>query len=511
MQENDQQQRLALVEGFINMSDMDALREDQDARIFARASRGDLPDRAKDYVDMEDGYLPPEGSADGEGKVNIAELKENTNIFKSAFHVFKANVGTGVFLLPKFYIKAGYVVSVLLALMIGSVVVDCTHLLLKAKLAINRRDVTTYSQICKFVMGKALAWFLFIALCLTQFGFCLMYSQLFSATMEQLVDLKHGQYLWVSLMFLFNYPMTCFSDNLSLLSIASITATVGVFYCVICCIIESFRTIAAQGGKPHPSCDVAGNDIPVGWFDNVANNMMVLEGIAIILPVHAACTQKRLVPRMITIVLTAVIACYLLFGLTGYLAFGNTIQTSLVNTMAMDAWGTSIRVLFMVNLIFTYPVQFMSAQQLIDQLVKCKPRSWVGLGMRLFLNLVIWGLAMGVPSSAVGVVVSLIGALPSTWIVIIIPCILSLHVGYACTHIDEDRNSWHYWKVMMVGEGGRWSWLRIRCWIYLFLAVLIMVIGTYSIFVDIFKSSDDGGSSPGQNTSSLYASGISDF
>lgn len=464
----DEHHRSTLIEDFMSGAEVEG---DGDA------SHGDpsVPQndqKAQEYLEIDD--------EDDTTVVRLAagELKENTNIYKSAFHVFKANVGTGVYLLPTFYPDAGYAVSVILTVLMGAAVIDCTRMLVDVKVTINRSDVTTYSQVCRYVCGAGLGWFLFVAMALAQFGFCLMYSQLFGDTMDDLVNFRGSKYLWVSVMLFLCFPMTCFSDNLSLLAIGSIIATVSVFYSLISCFATSLVQLNQDG--VHPGCNVAGNRIPVGWFNNLANNMMVLEGIAIILPVHAACTKKRLVLKMATLVIIGVIAWYILFGLTGYLAYGNSMTTSLVAKVAHSPWGTSVRVCFMLNLIFTYPVQFMPAMQLIDQTVRCKPHSWIGIGLRLLINLVIWALAMGMPTSAVNTVVAFIGALPSVCMVMIIPSVLAMHVKYAVAYPDADRNTLQYWKKIFVATPCV-TFKRIRCYVYLLVGVLIMVIGTYSI------------------------------
>lgn len=139
-----------------------------------------------------------------------------------------------------------------------------------------------------------------------------------------------------------------------------------------------------------------------------------------------------------------------------------------------------MRVFFALNLVFTYPVQFMSAMQLIDQTVKCRPRSWLGLGLRLLVNLIIWALAMAMPTSAVNTVVAFVGALPSVCMVMIIPSILAMQVNYAVDHPDENRNKLQYWKKIFVSTPC-FTFKRLRCYVYLVSALLIMVIGTYSI------------------------------
>ncbi|KEG08381.1 amino acid transporter [Trypanosoma grayi] len=441
-------------------------------------------------TDMQlSGETPPE-SAMGEeedddiGSVKTAgAIRENTNIWKSAFHIFKANVGTGVFLLPTFYKDAGYVMGAILGAAIGACVVDASRLLLHTKLRINRPRVDTYSRICGYVLGRPMQWALFLALILTQFGFCLMYVQLTAGTMNEMVSFTGSEFIWMLAVFVIVYPLTCFSDNLSLLALASILAAVAVTFALVATLARSGVVIHTNHGI-SPFTNLVGTNLPIGWFNNLANNMMVLEGIAIVLPVHSACNQKQHFLLMLCLVLAIVVAFYLLYGLVGYLAYGSTITTSLVSSMPEDTLSIVIRVTFIINLVCTYPVQFQSAIQLIDQLASTRSRSWKGLLIRLVINAIITGLAMGIGSSTVDIVVSFIGALPATVMVLILPALLNLQLEYAVENPDEDRGTLAYWKKIFT-QRPVCSWLRFRCYLYIVLGVLIMGIGTYSIAITL--------------------------
>ncbi|ORC89923.1 amino acid transporter [Trypanosoma theileri] len=452
-----------------------------------------IDDEEKRNISLADGHSEGDvtelshqsaGSDGASSKNKAGYIRENTNVYKSAFHIFKANVGTGVFLLPTFYKDSGYVMGAILGIFIGTCVIDASFMLLNAKLTINQHRVDTYSKVCGFVFGRPLQWLLFVALILTQFGFCLMYIQFVAGMMDHLVTPFNGSsYVWMTMTFAIVFPITCFSDNLSLLAIASITATLAVTFALISTLVRSIIEIHSMGGI-NSATNVAGTNMPIGWFNNLANNMMVLEGIAIVLPVYAGCNQKSKFKPMLGIVLACVVGFYLLYGIVGYLAYGDHLTNSLIDGMPDDGLSIAIRITFIINLICTHPVQFQSAIQLIDQLIGCRARSLKGILVRFIINAAITGLAMGIGPDTVNIVVSFIGALPATVMVLIIPALLNLQVFYAVKNPEEDRVTLAYWKKIFT-DGPICSWLRFRCYLYLVLGLLIMVIGTYSIAINL--------------------------
>ncbi|KAH9597702.1 Amino acid transporter [Trypanosoma melophagium] len=158
-------------------------------------------------------------------------IRENVSVYKCAFNIFKGNVGSAVFLLPTFYKDAGYIISPIIGVAIGSCVVDCSLQLVRAKQMVNRKKVMNYSQLCEFVLGLPFRYVLLVALLLTQFGFCLLYLQLFGDSMLHLVSRFSGdEYVWMTAMFVAVFPILFFIDNLSFLAIISMVATACVFF-----------------------------------------------------------------------------------------------------------------------------------------------------------------------------------------------------------------------------------------------------------------------------------------
>lgn len=408
-----------------------------------------------------------------------ASIRENANLYECAFNIFKANVASAVFLLPTFYKDAGYIMSPIIGFVIGAIVVDCSRLLVRAKTKIDRKNVVDYLNVCEFVLGKPFRYVLLVSLVLTQFGFCLLYVQLVADSMTKLVPrFSEDEKVWMTAVLALVLPVTFFSDNIAFLGIISIVATICVAFALITTFVLSLMRLNDKGVDPNTT--LWGNSVPFGWFNNMANNMMMLEGIGVVLPVQAACTNKPRFTFMLTIVLYVVVLWYLFYGLTGYLAYGQNLKVSLIDEIPKGPLAIILRVAFTVNILSTYPVLFMPGVLQLDSFFGWQSRSWKGILLRIFVNLVIYALAMLAGSGAVHIVVSLIGALPAAVMLMLLPSLLSLCLEFSIEHADEPRSTWKFWRHNLFERP--FTFIRGRSYIYFLLGITIMVFGTYSIF-----------------------------
>lgn len=70
-----------------------------------------------------------------------------SSLSRAAFHIFKGNVGAGVFLLASFYENTGYLLGAFCVLLLGVLMIDCALVLLQAKHVIDKPDVNTYPAV----------------------------------------------------------------------------------------------------------------------------------------------------------------------------------------------------------------------------------------------------------------------------------------------------------------------------------------------------------------------------
>lgn len=410
---------------------------------------------------------------------NSFSVSENATLYECAFNIFKGNVASAVFLLPTFYKTAGYIMSPIIGFFIGLIVVDCSRLLVRAKNKVGQESVRDYLNLCGFVLGTPFRYVLLFSLLLTQFGFCLLYVQLVGGLMAKLINfIPESEYVWMTVMFCIVLPVSFFSDNIRFLAFLSIIATVCVVFALSTTLVLSFSKLHTSGVTQNVT--ILGNSIPFGWFNNMANNLMMLEGIGVVLPVENACKNKRRYSFMLTVVLLLIVFFYLLYGLTGYLAYGDVLTISLIDEVEKGALSYILRVAFIINILFTYPVLFMPGILQLDIFFGWGPRSWKAILLRIFISLIIYGIAMGAGSGAVKTVVSLIGALPATVMLLILPSLLSLCLESDTDAYHEKRSSWKVWRRNLFEK--RLTFIRLRAYIYIFLAVIIMVAGTYSVF-----------------------------
>ena len=69
-------------------------------------------------------------SANSSARPKIKKQR-HTSVSKAAFHIFKGNVGVGIFLLPMVYNDAGYLGSPIVGSAVGLLVVDATLMLVR--------------------------------------------------------------------------------------------------------------------------------------------------------------------------------------------------------------------------------------------------------------------------------------------------------------------------------------------------------------------------------------------
>ncbi|KAG8342763.1 putative amino acid transporter [Trypanosoma vivax] len=435
----------------------------------------------------------PSGACLGDGKKTdrdeVGKIQENTNIYKTAFHVFKANVGTGIFILPMFYRHAGYIAGLIIALFTGIFVLDASQLLLRTKLIINREDVDTYGRVCRHIYGKTMEWILFACLILTQYAFCLLYVQLAVSTMGSFVSFSGDAYVWGLVIFLIVFPCTCFSNNFSLLAIASIVASVSVVVTLIITYIRIATELKSNG--PHESVTAFGDNVPFGWFTDMACNLMVLEGIAIVLPAHSGCNQKHLFKPMLTVILGSIVCLYIFYGLSGYFAYGSALNEVIVKRMSDQGdFRIPMGCAFILNVICTYPLQFQPAMQLIDVLFNCKESSLKGRLIRLSINVFIIVLAIILGGDTVDMVVGITGALPAVVIVMIIPSLLTLKIDLILNNLDNDKLSFKELLAAIVRSP--FSFRKLRCIFYIVFGLLVMGFGTYAVLSPSKKNEWEG-------------------
>jgi proton-coupled amino acid transporter len=446
-----------------------------------------------------------------DGELARRKFVPDTPLHLGAFHIFKGNVGVGVFLLPMVYNDMGYILSPMIAIPIGIVVTDCMLMLLRSKLAISRSKVQTYPEVAEFVFGSIMRVVVNAAIVMTQFGFCLMYLQGAATIFSELVDFDGSYKVFVFLQLFLVMPLCFLSHNLKVLAVSSATATFLVWFCVIGTMVFFGKQLSGDDGIARTTTATGSVS---KWALFVASNLAVLEGINIVLPVENAVSKadKPRVPSMVHGTMSAIVALYAVYGTLGYLAYGCALKNTSVTALPINAIGDALRIGLAFNLLLTYPLQFVPAIQIVDKALgipanRTGGKSKKAVLTRVGINILIMALAMLIGGDTLSLIVSFIGATAAVFLAMILPALLGLHTAYAVEH-DGPREGAAYYKAICTLYPR--PAFRLKCLLYVVLGLAIFGVATATCLIDTAslvnrKNHREGQTPPTSNSTSTVS------
>jgi proton-coupled amino acid transporter len=419
----------------------------------------------------------------GEGELGH---RTDTPLLLAAFHVFKSNVGMGIFLLPMMYNDTGYILSPLVTILVGIIVTDSMVLLLQSKVKIARSKVNTFPDVGEFVFGSICRIAVNAAVVLVQLSFCLMYIQAAATIFSEIFEFDEAYKVFAAAELFIVLPLCFLSHNLKLLAISSTIATFCVWF-TVAGTTWYFVTELTNNGGAAPSTNATGS--PAKWPLFIASNLAVLEGIAVILPVENAVApaNRPKVPFMVRSTMAGIIVLYALYAMTGYLAYGCAIKNTAVTVLPYTTIGKIIRAALAFNVLLTHPLQFVPAIQILDKAMgvpvgKGGSKSKRAIFSRVGINILIVGLAILLGGDALALVVSFAGATAAVFIAVILPGLLGLHTDYAVEHADAPRECGAYYKAMFCLSPNPLA--RVKCFAYVIFGIAVFIIGTVACVID---------------------------
>ncbi|ESS68064.1 amino acid tansporter [Trypanosoma cruzi Dm28c] len=411
--------------------------------------------------------------------------KANNTLGRAAFHIFKGNVGAGVFLLSTYYKDAGYGVGFLLVFLLGVLMIDCALALVRSKQKIDLLIVRTYPAVVGHILGSTLMHFTNFSLIFTQFGFCVVYIQYASSMFTALLSATQFYQLLVLLSVLMVMPMSLFSHNMRMLAYASMIAALFVALVLAGAVAEELDYLSTRG----VSQGTVFFEPTMRILVFISGHMFSLEGIGVVLPVeNSMAAEDR--PQFSTLVkytLASIVTIYVLFGLLGYLAFGEALQTSVVLAIPPSTTRTMLQVLLGLSLIFSYPIQFLPAIQLVDRAlgISVHKDPWNAYIVRAVLNIFFGAIAASIGADTINVFASFLGAFTGVHLMITMPVLLALFTDRVlnCAQEDAEISFCDYVKLFFTMPD---TIVECRWYLYLFIAMLVWIGGTYYTFDSVF-------------------------
>lgn len=426
---------------------------------------------------LDTSFMSAASSTSGPGGHHYASL------YGAAFHIFKANVGAGVFLLPTYYQDAGYLVGAVCVALLGALMVDCAISLLHVKHRINHVEVKTYPAVVEFVLGDVFQKFVQFALVFTQFGFCIMFLQYASSMFAPLVDKGWAYPTFVGLSTVVVTPMTFISNKLHLLVYASMLAGVFVLAVLAGTTVVDIENLAKAGVAKGVQAAIPTARLLVF----ISGHMFSLEGIGVVLPVENSVAPEKRVQfgEVLRYTLVAIVSFYVFFGVLGYVAYGDKLHTSVVLALPPSIVKQVLQVLLGLSLIFGFPIQYVPAIQIVDKAfgVSISSNRTKAFLLRVALNATFGLIAACIGGDTINIFASFLGSFAGVHLMITVPTLLALQVEHA---LNGDKETYDYKDYLLLLFKGPYSVARCRCYVYLALTVVVWFGGLYYTFRSVF-------------------------
>ncbi|XP_014092331.1 proton-coupled amino acid transporter 1 isoform X2 [Bactrocera oleae] len=399
-----------------------------------------------------------------------------TNYITTLIHIFKGNIGPGLFAMGDAFKNGGILVGPILLVVIGVISVHCQHVLVncseKMRTLTNGLVCADYADTVEqcFANGpvklrtwsKMMKTIVNIFICVTQLGFCCIYIVFISTNMKQIFDAYEIDIDVHLVMVIIFVPilLTSLITNLKWLMPVSLVAS-------ICMVVGLAITIfyALKDGVPSVAERKLYTDGPhLALFFGTA--IFAFEGITLVLPLRNAMRKPSDFASTMGVLnmgMTLVTFMFLFAGILGYLKWGDGVGGSLTLNLGDTILAQCVKVMVSIGVMLGYPLQFFIAIQIMlpnaIQIFHLQSRPFRGeLLFRTIMVVLTLCIAELVP--ALGLFMSLIGALCSTALALVFPPMIELL-------IKRDDNK---------GPG---VWLFTKNIVILLLALLGFSTGTY--------------------------------
>ncbi|XP_055303517.1 proton-coupled amino acid transporter-like protein CG1139 [Sitodiplosis mosellana] len=387
------------------------------------------------------------GGAGGHG----IQSDHPTSYVETLMHLLRGNIGAGVFGMGSAFKNGGIVLAPSLTILIGLIAVHCQHVLITCAKRMRAIQCNTsekieeiedpdYAQTVElcFINGppRLRKWSRFFKLLInifisvTQMGFCCIYIVFVSTNFEQLWNayVPSYEYNYLVKFGLVLFPVLAISmiTELKYLAPLSTIANICMAAGVALTFFFAFQDLPDISERTY-----------VGELKNMplffGTAIFAFEGIALVLPLKNAMKKPKLFARpsgVLNIGMVFVASLFILMGFMSYWKWGEAVEgTVTINLPNDDPLAQTVKFMVSLGLLMTYPLQFFVAIQIMwppieEKFGPLKHPLTSQLFFRALLVLLTYSLGEVVP--ALDAFISLIGALGSTGLALIVPAVIEL-------------------------------------------------------------------------------------
>ncbi|KAG0374951.1 neutral amino acid transporter [Mortierella sp. AD032] len=313
-------------------------------------------------------YMPGENLKEDEEA--IEEPEEKLSFSKAVGMLFKTFIASGILFLPNAFKNGGILFAPLFMTLIA---VLCLHSFL---LLVKCRELHpgSYGDIGQHYYGRWMRYIVLFAIAISQFGFCCGYCIFFAQQLAIVVHSLGGAELdkivWIAIFFVILVPFTLVR-NIGKLGFSAVVADLCIVVGLIYLYSYDIKELVINQGSPTPLRLFNSDDF--GLF--VGTAVFSYEGIGMVIPICGSMANPKQFPRALTIVLSVVCVLLVSFGTLGYAAYGDKVQTIVLDdlpnaTSGEKAGKNAIQILYIVAIFLTTPLMLFPAIRIVENCCK---------------------------------------------------------------------------------------------------------------------------------------------
>ncbi|XP_063986167.1 proton-coupled amino acid transporter 1-like isoform X3 [Diachasmimorpha longicaudata] len=370
-----------------------------------------------------------------------------TSYCETMMHLFKGNVGSGIFALGDAFKNAGLLLAPPLTIFLGIICVHAQHILLNCNDEVIKRlgdsakqEAVGYAgtvEMCfeigplrlrkySVLMRKMVNLFV----CVTQLGFCCVYFVFISTNMQQVLD-QYGFHVsvgWHMAIALVPILMSTWIRSLKFLTPLSSIANLLVVFGYIATVYIICNGLPALSERNYVA---SWNQLPL-FFGTVIYSF---EGITLVLPLKNEMKKPTQFNSPLGVLNTGMVIVGMMFvvmGFLAYLQYGEDVRGSVtLNLNSKEILPQCIKIAISLCIMLSYALQFYVPvaiiwPKLMDRFGEFRCPVLVETCFRSALCLLTFVLAEAIPN--LGNFISLVGAVSSTALALLFPPIIELVV-----------------------------------------------------------------------------------
>ncbi|KAK9310406.1 hypothetical protein QLX08_000376 [Tetragonisca angustula] len=393
-----------------------------------------------------------EGGSDEHG----ISVHHPTSYLETMMHLFKGNVGSGIFALGDAFKHAGLLLAPPLTVFLGVICVHAQHILIKCNEEVTRRvnnsSATTgfagTVELCFATGPLALRKYsvfmrqlVNVFLCITQLGFCCVYFVFIAKNMKQVLDVyglemdvhQHMAVILIPIM------LSTWIRNLKYLVPISSLAN----FLVIAGYVATMYIMSHDLPPIHERRYIADwHELPL-FFGTVIYSF---EGITLVLPLKNEMKKPSNFNKplgVLNVGMVIVGGMFVAMGFVSYLKYGDAVAGSVTlnleskevvdgkSVVEHSSLPQCIQVAISLSILFTYALQFYVPIAIIWPKIvnRFGPFKWPVLSETVFRSamcFLTFVLAEAIPQ--LGLFISLVGAVSSTALALVFPPLIEMVV-----------------------------------------------------------------------------------